>query len=104
MALDRRAAHPRIDYPPLRIMRFSGKALTEGIEEHQIEGIMVKVYNPAKTVADCFKYRHKLGLDIAVEALRRLVRRSDFQVPTLLEYARVCQVATVIRPYLEALL
>ena len=70
MALDRRAAHPRIDYPPLRIMRFSGKALTEGIEEHQVEGIMVKVYNPAKTVADCFKYRNKIGLDVALEALR----------------------------------
>lgn len=64
----------------------------------------VLLHAPAKTVADCFKYRHKLGLDIAVEALRRLARRSDFQSPTLLEYARVCQVETVLRPYLEALL
>ena len=104
IALDRRAAQPRIDYPPLRIVRFSGKALTEGIEEHRIEGIIVKVYNPAKTVADCFKYRNKIGLDVALEALRDCRGQRKCTNDELWHYAKVCRVAKVIRPYLEALL
>ena len=104
MALDRRAAHPRIPYPPLRIVRFSGRALTEGIEEHQIEGIKVKVYNPAKTVADCFKYRNKIGLDVAIEALRDSCSRRKCTHDELWHYAKVCRVAKVMKPYLEALL
>ncbi len=104
MALDRRAAHPRIDYPPLRIMRFSGKALTEGIEEHQVEGIMVKVYNPAKTVADCFKYRNKIGLDVALEALRDCRSQRKCTNDDLWQYAKVCRVARVVKPYLEVTL
>ena len=70
LAVDRKARRPQVDCPPLRVVRFSGLALTEGVEEHQIEGVTVRVYNPAKTVADCFKYRHKIGLDVALEALR----------------------------------
>ena len=104
IALDRRAAQPRIDYPPLRIVRFSGKALTEGIEEHRIEGIIVKVYNPAKTVADCFKYRNKVGLEVALEALRDCRGQRKCTNDELWHYAKVCRVAKVIRPYLEALL
>ena len=104
VALRRGARRPAVAYPPVRFFWFSEPAWQAGCAEQRLDGVAVRLYAPAKTVADCFKYRHKLGLDIAVEALRRLVRRSDFQVPTLLEYARVCQVATVIRPYLEALL
>jgi len=104
MALDRRAAHPRIDYPPLRIVRFSGKALTEGIMEHEIEGIVVKVYNPAKTVADCFKYRNKIGLDVAIEALRSCRSQRKCTNDELWHYAKICRVAKVMKPYLEALL
>ena len=104
VALRRGARRPAVAYPPVRFFWFSEPAWQAGSEEQRLDGVAVRLYAPAKTVADCFKYRHKLGLDIAVEALRRLVRRSDFQVPTLLEYARVCQVETVLRPYLEALL
>jgi len=93
-----------VDYPPLRIMRFSGLALTEGVEEHKIEGVPVKLYNPAKTVADCFKYRNKIGLEVAIEALRDCRRQRKCTNDELWHYARVCRVANVMRPYLEATL
>lgn len=102
MALDRRAARPRLDYPPLHIVRFSGKALAEGIEAHSIEGVRVQVYNPAKTVADCFKYRNKIGLDVALEALRDCREQKKCSNDDLWFYAKVCRVANVMRPYLEA--
>jgi predicted transcriptional regulator of viral defense system len=104
MALDRRTARPRMKYPPLRIMRFSGAAFTEGVKEHLIEGVPVKVYNPAKTVADCFKYRNKIGLDVAMEALRECRRERRCTNDELWEYAKVCRVAKVMKPYLEAML
>jgi predicted transcriptional regulator of viral defense system len=104
VALDRRAARPRVAYPPMRIMRFSGKALTEGIDNYDVEGVRVRVYNPAKTVADCFKYRNKVGLDVALEALREVLRAHRCTVDELLRYARVCRVARVMQPYLEALI
>ncbi len=75
VAIDEKARLPRVDYPPLRIGRFSGAALTDGVEQHAIEGVSIRVYSPAKTVADCFKYRNKIGLDIALEALRDCLRR-----------------------------
>ena len=101
MALDRRAARPRMDYPPLRIVRFSGKALTEGIEEHTIESVRVRVYNPAKTVADCFKYRNKIGLDVALEALRDYREQKQCSNDDLWRFAKICRVANIMRPYLE---
>jgi predicted transcriptional regulator of viral defense system len=104
MALDRRAARPRIEHPPIRIVRFSGAALAEGVEEHRVEGVPVKVYCPAKTVADCFKYRNKIGLDVAMEALRDCLRQRKCSVDELWHYAKVCRVANVMRPYLEATL
>ncbi len=103
MALDRNAARPRIDYPPLRIMRFSGEALTEGIERHTIEGVPAKLYNPAKTVVDCFKYRNKIGLDVAMEALRDCCAQKKCSNDDLWRYAKICRVANVMRPYLEAI-
>jgi hypothetical protein len=84
-------------------MRFSGKALTEGIYEHNVEGVPVRVYNPAKTVADCFKYRNKVGLDVALEALRDVVRNRRCTADELWEYAKVCRVTKTMRPYMEAI-
>jgi predicted transcriptional regulator of viral defense system len=103
LAIDRKARRPQVDYPPLRIVRFSGPALEEGIEEHQIEGVTVRVYSPAKTVADCFKYRNKIGLDVALEALRacRQARRCDHQ--ELWRFAKICRVTQTMKPYLEVI-
>lgn len=103
MALDRRAWRPRLAYPPLRILRYSGAAMSAGIETHRIEGRLVKVYMPAKTVADCFKYRNKIGLDVALEALREGWRARRFTMDELDRYAEICRVQKVMRPYLEAL-
>jgi predicted transcriptional regulator of viral defense system len=85
-------------------MRFSGKAFSEGIEKHVIEGVPVRVYDPAKTVADCFKYRNKIGLDVALEALRDCRRQRRCTNDDLWQYAKVCRVANVMKPYLEAML
>jgi predicted transcriptional regulator of viral defense system len=103
MAIDGKARSPKEDIIPLRIVRFSGKALTAGVETHSIEGVKVKVYNPAKTVADCFKYRNKIGLDVAIEALRDCWRQKRATTDQLWHYAKVCPVARVMRPYLESL-
>ena len=103
LALDRRAARPAITYPPVRIMRFSGKALTEGVQQRKVGGVCVSVYDPAKTVADCFKYRNKIGLDVALEALRNVRRKRLCSNDELWTYAKVCRVAEVMRPYMEAI-
>ena len=102
IAIDRRARRPALKYPPLHIVRYSGTALTEGIETHQLEGQPVRVYNVAKTLADCFKYRHKIGLDVALEALREAWRARRFKMAELDRYAGICRVQRVMRPYLEA--
>jgi predicted transcriptional regulator of viral defense system len=102
MAIDRRARRPALRYPPLRVVRYSGAALTEGVESHRIEGREVRVYNVAKTVADCFKYRNKIGLDVALEALREAWRARRFTMDELDRFAAVCRVQRVMRPYIEA--
>lgn len=102
LAIGWKARAPKTDAQPLRIVRMSGKALTEGVEEHQIEGVSVKIYSPAKTVADCFKYRNKIGLDVAMEALRDYRRKHRAGMDELWYFANICRVAKVIRPYLEA--
>lgn len=102
MAIDVKARAPKEEIIPLRIVRFSGKALTAGVETHTIEGVNVKVYNPAKTVADCFKYRNKIGLDVAIEALRDCWRKKLATSDELWHYAKVCRVSRVMRPYLES--
>ena len=101
IAIDRKAAKPHTDYPPIRIVRFTGPSLREGIETHDIEGVAVRIYNPAKTVADCFKYRNKIGLDVSLEALRECIRRRRCTQDELWQYAKICRVANVMRPYLE---
>jgi predicted transcriptional regulator of viral defense system len=88
----------------MRFVRFSGPAFESGVEEHRIEGVLVKVYCPAKTVADCFKYRNKIGLDIAMEALRDCRSQKKCTNDELWQYAKVCRVAKVMKPYLEAIL
>lgn len=104
IALHSRAERPRLDYPPLRIFWFSGYAWSEGIETHIVDNIPIRIYGPEKSVADCFKYRRKIGLDIALEALKLYRQRRDFDIDNLLRYARICRVETVMRSYLEALL
>ena len=104
IAIQNRAATPRIDNPVVRIFRFSGGAFSEGIEEHNIDGVNVKVYNPAKTVADCFKYRNKIGLDVAIEALRDGWQQKKISMDELWKYSKICRVSNFIKPYLESLI
>ena len=103
IALPRAVKRPRLDHPPLRVFWFSGESLTEGIEEHKIDGVKVRVYGPEKTVADCFKFRNKIGLDVAIEALKLCRERKGATPRKLLHYARICRVERIMRPYLEAL-
>jgi len=101
IAIDPKARLPKPEGVKLRVARFSGAALTEGLESHAIEGTTVRVYSAAKTVADCFKYRYKVGLDVAMEALREGWRERRFTVDELMRFARVCRVERVMRPYIE---
>jgi len=103
LAIGEKAWRPRIDYPPLRIVHFSQTTLNAGIEKHNIEGVTVHVYSPAKTVADCFKYRNKIGLDVAIEALRECWRSRRCTMDDLSHYADICRVQNVMRPYLESI-
>ena len=103
MAIGRGTWRPKVPELPLRFVRFSGEALHAGVEEHVVGGVRVKVYCPAKTVADCFKYRNKIGLDVALEALRDAWRKRKTTMDDLWKYGRICRVANVMRPYLESL-
>ena len=98
-----KARAPKVTSPRLRIVRASGKALTEGIEHHRIEGVSVPIYNAAKTVVDCFKYRRLVGLDVAIEALRECRRKRRTTMDEIWRFAELCRVTNVMRPYLEAL-
>lgn len=102
LAIGERSWRPHMDYPLLRIVRFSSIALESGVEEHQIEGVTIPVFTPAKTVADCFKFRSKVGLDVAVEALRECWQSRRCTMDELWRYAKVCRVHNVMRPYLES--
>ena len=102
MAFDVKAHRPIVAWPPLRVVRFSGQALTEGVEEHIVERVPIKVYSAAKTVADCFKYRNKIGVDVAIEALRDTLRQKKTTVDEIHRFATVCRVGKVIRPYLDS--
>lgn len=93
---------PRLDQPALRVVRMSGPSLIEGIEPIEIDGVQVPVFNAAKTVADCFKYRNKIGQDVALEALRDGWAQRRLTMDTLWHYAAVNRVANVMRPYLES--
>lgn len=104
IAIRRHRREPRIAYPPTRVFEFGPKAFAAGIEEHLLDGIRVRIYEAEKTLADCFKYRNRLGLDIALEALRLYLARPEIDTTALIGYARICRVERVMRPYVEALL
>jgi len=102
MAIDRKARYPLLEYPKLRIARFSGEMLESGVET--VKGAFpMRVYCPAKTVADCFKYRNKIGIDVAIEALKTGWRERRFTMKELTRYARICNVEKIIAPYVEAI-
>jgi predicted transcriptional regulator of viral defense system len=103
LALERGCARPRLGSPRLRVVWFSGAAFREGVETHLIDGVQVRIYNPAKTIADCFKFRNKVGLDVALEALRECLRDRKATVTELTRYAKTCRVWNVMRPYVEAM-
>ena len=103
LAIENKALAPKLDYPPLRIVRFSGKAFTEGVEEHVVDRVTIRITGVAKTVADCFKYRNKIGLDVALEALREAWHERRMSSDDIWRYAKVCRVANVMRPYLDSL-
>jgi predicted transcriptional regulator of viral defense system len=104
LAIGRNAEPPRINYPPVRSFRFSGKAFAEGIERHNIGPVTMRVYSREKTLADCFKYRNKIGLDTCLEALQTYKQQRRVNVDAILKYAAICRVANVMRPYVEAIL
>jgi predicted transcriptional regulator of viral defense system len=102
LAVARNARLPRLDYPPVRGYRFSGQRFSSGIEHHTVDGTRIQVYSPEKTLADCFAYRGTLGLEVVLEALKLYRQRYRPDYNRLMEYARICRVGRVIRPYLEA--
>jgi predicted transcriptional regulator of viral defense system len=103
IALGKGARKPAIVSPSLRVIRLTEPSLSEGIERQSVEGVTVQVYSAAKTVADCFKFRNKIGLDIAIEALKDCLRQKKATVNEIYRYAKTCRVSNVIRPYMEAL-
>ena len=95
---------PKIDYPPTKIFMFLPTAFAPGRETMKVDGFDINIYSPEKTIADCFKHRNKIGLDVAIEALKLYRERKKVRVDKLLEYARICRVEKVMKPYLEAIL
>jgi predicted transcriptional regulator of viral defense system len=102
LTIPRGSWRPDVEYPPLNLTYVSGPAYSFGIQEHVINGVAVKIYSPAKTVADCFKFRNKVGLDVAIEALREAWRSRKVTMDELVEAAGVDRVSKIMRPYLEA--
>lgn len=103
IALPRDIKKPRIKYPPLDVIRLKYKAYRSGVEKHMLDGAPIKIYNKEKTVADCFKFRNKIGKDVAMEALKKYMRLPERDIETLLNYARVDRVEKIMRPYIEAI-
>jgi predicted transcriptional regulator of viral defense system len=104
IAVPKDTTPPRIDYPPISVHKFSGEALTAGIEEHKIEGVPVKIYSVEKTLADCFKYRNKIGLDVCIEALKLYKSNRKINIHDIIKYAKICRVYKIITPHLESIL
>lgn len=102
IAIENKQWEPALEYPVLELVRIAGRAFSFGVEQHEVNHVPVRVYSPAKTVADCFKFRNKVGLDVALEALRETWRSREATMDEIWEAARVCRVANVMRPYLEA--
>lgn len=104
VAIERRAAKPRVDFPDIRVARLGGAAFTEGVETHVLENVKVHIYSLEKTLADLFKFRNKIGPHIAVDALRSALTERDVNLRKLWHYARLCRVERVMKPYVDALL
>jgi predicted transcriptional regulator of viral defense system len=104
VALEEGTRTPRIDFPPVQVYRFNKNAYHAGIEVHKIDSIDVKIYSPEKTLADCFKFREKIGMDVVLEALKLYRTKKRFKVDDIMKYARICRVEKIMRPYLEALI
>lgn len=103
LTIPRGSWRPDVEYPPLNLSYVSGPAYSFGIQEHVINGVIVSIYSPAKTVADCFKFRNKVGLDVAIEALREVWRSRKVTMDELVEAARVNRMLNIMRPFLEAI-
>jgi predicted transcriptional regulator of viral defense system len=103
VALHQEMKKPKLSHPPIEVVWLSGDAYSSGIQEHKLDGVTVSIYSPEKTVADCFKFRNKIGLDIAIEALREYLKQPNRDLNLLIRYARVDRVRNVIEPYLRAL-
>jgi predicted transcriptional regulator of viral defense system len=101
-AMPRGSHVPRLEYPPIRMVQFTGEAYTQGIETHERDGVKLHVYSVAKTVADCFKHRNKIGMDVALEALKDARAQGRASFDNLWRCAKVCRVSNVMRPYMEA--
>jgi predicted transcriptional regulator of viral defense system len=104
IALPRNVKTPRIDYPPIKTFHYSGRAYEEGIEQHFLDGVKMQIYSPEKTIADCFKFREKIGSDIALEALKDYLKQPEANVQLVVKYAKVDRVEKVMHPYLESLI
>jgi len=104
LAVPRGARMPSLDSPPVHAYKFSEEAFQAGIETDKIDGVPVRIYNPEKTLADCFKYRNKLGMDVVLEALKLYKSQRKYSLDKLIKYARICRVEMVMKPYLEATL
>lgn len=104
VAVPRGSRLPSLDYPPILAHKFSDHTYSLGIKELQIDGVSVKIYSPEKTIADCFKFRNKIGMDVVLEALKLYKSRKKFNLEELLKYAKICRVEKVMQPYLEAIL
>ena len=103
IAMPRGSHVPRVAYPPLKMVQMTGDVYAAGVEEHQRDGVTLRVYGAAKTVVDCFKHRNKIGLDVALEALKDARAKKKATADDLWRYAKLCRVANVMRPYLEAI-
>jgi len=104
VAVTRNSRLPSLDFPPVRAHKFAETVFNAGVKKHQIDGVSVQIYSPEKTLADCFKFRNKLGMDVVLEALKLYKSRKKFNLDTVLKYAKICRVEKVMKPYLESML
>ena len=104
IAIDNKARRPRVEELPVHIVRFSGRMLRHGVEEREVQGVKVRITSPARTVVDCFRYRNKIGMDVALEALKDALQQQRATVDAIMRAAEVCRAGTVISPYIEAML
>jgi predicted transcriptional regulator of viral defense system len=103
VAIEAHTRQPKHSYPPMRFVRFSKKALIEGVEQHKIEGVSVRITSPARTIVDCFRFRNKIGTDIAISAMREALRKGVCKPDDIVRHARSLRIGSVVRPYLEAM-